>query len=260
MATKRISTVVVTAVVAAFGFFVRPLASNTDAVDNGLALTPPMGWNGFHYYVRDVTASIVEAQARALVSSGMKAAGYAYVNLDGGWDLLDRDAQGQLQPDPRKFPDGIKPVAAYIHSLGLKFGIYASLGTTNCAQSAAGSWGHYQQDADTFASWGVDFVKVDWCAVPMDQFPGMTAEQVAQTLYGQFGDALRSAGRPMLYSLSTNTAKLAAWTWAPSVGNMWRTTGDVTDSYATMLGNFRSNATHYGAAGPGGWNDPDMLE
>jgi alpha-galactosidase len=93
------------------------------------------------------------------------------VNLDGGWDLLDRDAQGALQPDPSKFPDGIAAVADYVHSLGLKFGIYTSVGTMNCVHTAAGSFGHYQQDVDAFASWGVDFVKVDWCAIPWDQFP-----------------------------------------------------------------------------------------
>src|SRR5262249_42523765 len=150
--------------------------------------------------------------------------------------------------------------AAYVHSLGLKFGIYTTLGTTNCAHTAAGSWGHYQQDTKAFASWGVDFVKVDWCAVPREQFPGMTAAQVARALYGQFGDALRSTGRPMLYSLATNRRTLAAWTWAPSVGNMWRTTRDIKDNYARMLARFVPNAHHYRAADTGGWNDPDMLE
>jgi alpha-galactosidase len=136
------------------------------ALDNGVARTPPMGWNGYNHFGRDVTASIVEAEARQIVASGMKAAGYTYVNLDGGWDLLQRNTAGQLQPDPAKFPHGIKPVADYAHSLGLKFGIYASAGTTNCAGTSAGSYGHYQQDADTFASWGVDYVKFDYCASP----------------------------------------------------------------------------------------------
>jgi alpha-galactosidase len=229
-------------------------------LDNGLAPTPPMGWNGWNHYGRGVTASIVEAQARAIVSSGMKAAGYTYVNLDGGWDLLQRNAQGKLQPDATKFPFGIASLAAYVHSVGLKFGIYTSVGRTNCSHTAAGSFGHYRQDAATFASWGVDYVKVDWCNVPMSQFPGMTAEQVAQTLYSRFGSALRSTGRPMLYSMSTNRPRLAAWTWAPNVGDMWRTTRDINDSYASMLTHFAENAQHYKAAGPGGWNDPDMLE
>jgi alpha-galactosidase len=222
-----------------------------------------MAWNGYNHYARDVTASIVEAQARTIVSSGMQAAGYTYVNLDGGWDLLTRDAQGQLQPDPGKFPDGIAALAAYVHSLGFKFGIYTSVGRTNCMRTAAGSFGHYRRDAETFASWGVDYVKADWCNVPMNEFPGMTPEQVAQKLYRQFGSALQSVGRPMLYSMSTNESShtsLEAWTWAPGLGNMWRTTADISDSYASMLANFTANAQHYEAAGPGGWNDPDMLE
>jgi alpha-galactosidase len=259
VAVKRTS-VVVGAAALVFGTWVLGFGPRADAVDNGSARTPPMGWNGFNHYSRDVTASIVKAQARALVSSGMQAAGYDYVNLDGGWNLPERDPQGQLQADPSKFPDGIKPLATYVHSLGLKFGIYTSAGTTNCARTAAGSLGHYRRDAATFASWGVDFVKVDWCNVPMDQFPGMTAKQVAQNLYGRFAHAIRSADRPMLYSLSTNKPYLAAWRWAPRIGNMWRTTRDLHDSYDSMLTNFASNAPHYRAAGPGGWNDPDMLQ
>ena len=257
--TSRIS-VAVGAVVMVFGLCVLGFAPHADAVDNGLARRPPMGWNGWNHFGRAVTASTVRAQARAMVSSGMKAAGYSYVNLDGGWDLLNRDGEGQLQPDPTKFPNGIAPIAAYVHSLGLKFGIYTSLGPTSCGGTSAGSFEHYQQDAETFASWGVDYIKVDWCRVPLSQFPGMTAKQVAQTLYDKFGSALRSTDRPMLYSLSTNRIALAAWAWAPAVGNMWRTGRDIRDSYDSMLANFTQNVRHYRAAGPGGWNDPDMLE
>jgi alpha-galactosidase len=112
-----------------------------------LALTPPMGWNGFNHFYHNVTEATVEAEARALVLSGMQAAGYTYVNLDGGWDLKHRNAAGELQPDPAKFPHGLKPVADYVHALGLKFGIYASAGYTNCAATSAGSYGHYVQDA-----------------------------------------------------------------------------------------------------------------
>ncbi|MBO0863509.1 MAG: alpha-galactosidase [Mycobacterium sp.] len=256
-ARRALAAIGTLALVAGLAVVVTP--EQAGAVDNGLALTPPMGWNGFNHFTRNVTASIVEAEARTIVSSGMKADGYDYVNLDGGWDLLQRSADGQLQPDPAKFPDGIKPVADYVHSLGLKFGIYTAVGTTNCAGTSAASFGHYQQDVDTFASWGVDYVKVDWCAVP--SFPGMTAEQVAQMLYGQFGDALRASPRPMLYSLSTNAgAALQPWTWAPSVGNLWRTTGDVADNYNSMVTNFQLTAPLDQFAGPGAWNDPDMLE
>jgi alpha-galactosidase len=233
---------------------------HVNTVDRALAVTPPMGWSSYNSYGRHATAADLEQQATALVTSGMKAAGYTYVNLDGGWDLPTRDAFGRLQPDPRKFPDGIAPVARYVHSLGLKFGIYTGLGTANCAHTGAGSWGHYRQDVRTFASWGVDFVKVDWCAVPRRRFPGMTDAQIAARLYSQFGSALRAAGRPMAYSLSTNHPSLAPWSWAPRVGNMWRTSGDMHDTFAFMRSHFLANVGRYASAGPGTWNDPDMLE
>jgi alpha-galactosidase len=243
------------------------------ALDNGLARTPPMGWNGYNHFGRNVTAALVEAEARALVSSGMKAAGYEYVNLDGGWNLLQRSSTGQLQADPAEFPDGIAPVAAYVHSLGLKFGIYASAGTTNCAGTSAGSYGHYQQDADTFASWGVDYVKFDYCDIPYQDYPGMTQMQVGQLLGTQMGQALEASGRPMVYDI--NDASGARdhdldWTWAPKVANMWRVTSDINDSYNSMLSHFcgcgsTPSTSSYDLelsqyAAPGGWNDPDMLE
>ncbi len=153
----------------------RASLANSDSSDDQamslLALTPPMGWNGYNRFGLRVNARTVEAEARALVRSGMKAAGYTYINLDGGWDLPYRGMEGQLLPDLEKFPNGIKSVADYVHSLGLKFGIYASAGTENCAGTAAGSYGHYAQDAATFASWGVDYVKFDWCYIPYLSFP-----------------------------------------------------------------------------------------
>src|SRR5436190_1774100 len=152
------------------------------AAADALAQTPPMGWNGFNRFLRDVSEARVEAQARALVASGMQAAGYEYVNLDGGWDLLQRGPQGELQPDPAKFPHGIKPVADYVHSLGLKFGIYTSAGVTNCATHSAGSYGHYKQDAATFAPWGVDYEKLDWCRVPYRNYPGRSRQEVSRSL------------------------------------------------------------------------------
>ena len=250
----------VAGVSAAAGAVETAAAPSAAALDNGLAKTPPMGWNGFNYFQRSVTAAIAEGEADTLVSSGMKAAGYTTVNLDGGWDLLQRNAQGELQPDPAKFPDGIKPVADYVHSLGLKFGIYTAVGTTNCAGTSAGSYRHYQQDADTFASWGVDYVKADWCAVPQSDFPGMTPEQIAQQLYGQFSSALRATGRPMVYSMSTNTGNLQAWTWAAGVGNLWRTTGDLQDSWSSLKSTINQNAPLAQYARPDAWNDPDMLQ
>lgn len=247
------------------------LTSRADALANGLALHPPMGWNSYNHFSRNATASIVEAQARAMVSSGMKAAGYSYINLDAGWDLPDRDAQGELQPDPSKFPDGIAPVAAYVHSLGLKFGIYTTVGRYNCAFTAAGSGSddannpteYYAGDAEQFASWGIDFVKVDWCGVmPIMAATGDTAEQLATQLYTAFGNAIAQASsiHPMVYSLSTNKPETQPWAWAPSVANMWRTTGDHVNSYAGMVTNFAGNVSHYQVAGPGAWNDPDIMQ
>ena len=240
---------------------VQLLSSGSSArMPNGLALTPPMGWNGYNHFGRRVTAAIVEAAARAMVTSGMKAAGYTYVNLDGGWNLRARSVQGRLQPNPRLFPRGIQPVVDYVHSLGLKFGIYASAGTRNCAGSSAGSYGHYRQDAATFASWGVDYIKLDWCYVPYKDYPSMTHQQVSQTLARQMGQAIAATGRPILYDVNDTAVRTAAWTWAAPVANVWRTTSDIRANYTSMVGHFVRDVRDYHYAGRGGWNDPDMLE
>jgi alpha-galactosidase len=231
------------------------------AVDNGLAPAPPMGWNGYNHFGHDVTAATVQAQARALVSSGMRAAGYEYVNLDGGWDLPQRDAAGQLQPDPAKFPHGIGPVAGYVHSLGLKFGIYASAGTANCAQTSAGSYGHYAQDARTFASWGVDYVKFDRCEVPYSAYPDLAHAQVTQLLATQMRQAIGAAGRPVVFDVNDARQSEHDWTWAPPIANMWRVTGDISDSYNSMVSHLTGDLAHAPDVAPGGgWSDPDMLE
>lgn len=254
------------------GLFAAVSADRALALDNGLARTPPMGWNGYNHFSRNVTASIAEAEARAIVSSGMKAVGYTYVNLDGGWDLLQRSAAGALQPDPAKFPDGIKPLADYVHSLGLKFGIYASAGTTNCAGTTAGSYGHYRQDAETFAAWGVDYVKFDYCAIPYQDYPGLTRAQIGQLLSTQMGQALAATGRPMVYDVNDSIALATHaedWTWAPKVANLWRVLPDIKDNYASMVSTFCgcnvpaqswSDVQLYPYARPGAWNDPDVLE
>ncbi len=238
---------------------VAPGLIDTIPSGTGLALTPPMGWNGFNRFYHDVNEARVEAQARAIVSSGMQAAGYRYVNLDGGWDLMQRGAGGELVPDPKKFPHGIKPVADYVHSLGLKFGIYSSAGRTNCAHTAAGSYGHYLQDADAFASWGVDYVKLDWCYIPLGDFPGLTFRQVSQELASEMAQAIDSTGRGMVYDINFY-ADASPWMWGSTVANMWRTGRDSQDQYWSLLYNFTHNVQHFVHARRGAWNDPDMLE
>jgi len=231
-----------------------------------VAAVPPMGWNGYNHWGPGVTGAIVRRDARALVSSGMAALGYEYVNLDGGWDRPRRDARGALQADPAKFPGGIRELAGYVHSLGLKFGIYASAGTANCSGTSAGSYGHYRQDAAAFAAWGVDFVKLDYCRVPVPLTP-----RVARDLAAQMSRALAATGRPIV--LDVNDASGArdhdlAWTWARGTGaQLWRVSSDITSSYRSMVSHLAGPASGHsfdlqlpGYAGPGGWNDPDMLE
>ena len=219
------------------------------AEDNGLALTPPMGWNNYNAYGNTATAALIEQTALAIHDNGMQAAGYDYVNTDDAWMESSRDSSGNLVPNPSKFPNGMKAVADYVHSLGLKFGIYEDAGTATCA-GYPGSLGHETQDANLFASWGVDYLKYDNCnneGIP------------AQTRYTTMSNALKATGRSILFSLcSWGTENV--WTWGAGVGNMWRTTGDIADNFSSMLSNFHSNVGLAAYAGPGGWNDPDMLE
>src|SRR4029077_19330821 len=224
-----------------------------------LALTPPMGWNGFNHFLPRVSPAAVAGAARALVSSGMQAAGYIYVNLDGGWDLKTRNSAGELQPDPAKFPQGIKPVADYVHELGLKFGIYASAGYTNCAANSAGSYGHYAQDAATFAAWGVDYVKLDWCYIPFRDYPHLTHQQVSQMLAVEMSAALAGTNRSVIYDIN-DWMNDDPWIWARGLAHMWRTTHDSHDWWSSLISQFKANVGHHALAGPGGWNDPDMLE
>ncbi|MBA2681989.1 MAG: RICIN domain-containing protein [Ktedonobacteraceae bacterium] len=224
-------------------------AQAAPAVNNGLAITPPMGWNDWNRYGCGISDSLIRQQADAMVSSGMQAAGYQYINIDDCWASKSRTSNGSIVPDSSKFPNGMASLASYVHSKGLKLGLYTDAGTATCA-GYPGMYGHEQQDANTFASWGIDYLKVDWCS--------STGED-AQTEYTKIGNALRSSGRAILFSLC-DWGQSNVWTWGPGVGNMWRTTGDITDTWSSMLSNFDSNASHASSAGPGGWNDPDMLE
>ena len=243
------------AVVAVFA-----VAPPAHALGNGLALTPPIGWNDWNAYGCNVSEQLVEQTALAMHNDGMQAAGYSYVNIDDCWMSSSRAANGNLVANPSKFPDGIAAVASYVHSLGLKLGIYEDAGTATC-QGYPGSYGHEQQDADLFASWGVDYLKYDWCNVPFSSFPGESHEQVAQTLYTRMSNALAASGRPVVFSMCNGwDSSVQPWTWGGPVSNLWRTTSDIQPDFTSMLNNFHTNVTLASFAGPGAWNDPDMLE
>ncbi|OLB76530.1 MAG: alpha-galactosidase [Actinobacteria bacterium 13_2_20CM_2_71_6] len=230
--------------------FTAPPAS---ALANGLALTPPMGFNNWNSTKcnADFNEAMVKGIADIFVSSGLEAAGYQYVNLDDCWGETKRDAKGNLVPSHVRFPHGIKAVADYVHSKGLKLGIYTSAGTHTCNKAGfPGGLGHEQQDANTFASWGVDYLKYDNCN-------NQNVDAVQR--YTKMRDALKKTGRPIVYSIC-EWGKNKPWNWAPNVGNLWRTTGDISDNWARMLSIIHANQSHASVAGPGHWNDPDMLE
>jgi alpha-galactosidase len=224
------------------------------ALDNGLAETPPMGFNDWNAFGCNVSEQLIKQTADFFVSSGMKAAGYEYVNIDDCWMTHQRDPEtGRLVPDPVKFPDGIKGTADYVHSLGLKLGIYEDAGTATCA-GYPGSLGHEQVDAQTFADWGVDYLKYDNCN---NQSDGSLGNYVKR--YTAMRDALAATGRPIVYSLCEWGVN-HPWTWAGDVGNLWRTTGDISDNWNSLKSIVNQNAPLDQYAHPGAWNDPDMLE
>lgn len=207
-----------------------------------------MGWNSWNHFACNVSDSIIRAQADAMLSNGMKSAGYEYVNIDDCWQG-ERDSAGHIHPN-RKFPD-MKALADYVHSKGLKLGIYSSPGPKTCAEFE-GSQGHEEQDAQTYAEWGMDLLKYDLCSLEGK------GDQVAA--YRKMGEALKRTGRPILYSLCQYGME-NVWEWGRAVGgNMWRTTDDIRDNYYSMIFfGFSQNGLER-FAGPGGWNDPDMLE
>lgn len=224
-----------------------------DAVDAGLALTPPMGfnnWNSTHCRA-DFNEAMVKGIADIFVERGLKDAGYEYVNLDDCWALPSRDANGKLVPDPVRFPGGIKAVADYVHAKGLKLGIYTSAGTKTCNTAGfPGALGHEYSDAQQFADWGVDYLKYDNC-----NNQGVDAKQ----RYTTMRDALAATGRPIVYSIC-EWGENKPWEWAADVGQLWRTTGDISDNWGSMLSILKQNLPLAPHAGPGRWNDPDMLE
>jgi alpha-galactosidase len=224
-----------------------------------LALTPQMGWNSWNKFQGRVSEQLIRETADAMATNGMKAAGYQYVNIDDLWQG-ERDADGNITADAKRFPSGIKALADYVHSKGLKLGIYSDAGTKTCG-GRPGSENHELQDAKSYASWGVDYLKYDWCNAN-----GLNAPEA----YKKMSDALHAAGRPILFSLC-EWGGSQPWTWAKDVGASWRTTGDITacfdcvkdhGSYSDwgVLSILDKQVPLRQYAGPGHWNDPDMLE
>jgi len=237
-----------------FLLFVAPLALlgltrvAPPVLDNDVARTPPMGWNSWNHFGCDVSAQLIRETADAMAANGLRDAGYQYVVIDDCWQVA-RDARGRLVADSVRFPGGMKPLADYVHARGLKFGIYTDAGRRTC-QGRPGTYGSEDLDARTFAEWGVDYVKEDWCyAEGLD----------APTQYAKFRDALAKAGRPIVFSIC-EWGSAAPWEWGPATGNLWRTTGDIEDTWNSMLALLDISGQHASAARPGAWNDPDMLE
>eukprot|EP01137_Pigoraptor_chileana_P021820 Opistho-2@86001 len=218
------------------------------ALTNGLARTPQMGFNTWNHFACGINEQLIRDTADVIVSSGLRDAGYNYVNLDDCWQI-SRDANNVIQADTTAFPSGMKALADYIHSKGLKFGLYSDAGYKTCA-GRPGSLGYEDIDAQTYASWGVDYLKYDNCnddkTPPEKRYPVMR-------------DALNKTGRPIFFSMCEwgvdDPAK-----WSAAVGNSWRTTGDIEDTWASMTSRADANNEWADYAGPGAWNDPDMLE
>lgn len=232
------------------------VAKNFHAQGDGLALTPPMGWNSWNKFGCDVSEKLIRETADAMVESGMKDSGYEYVVIDDCWQV-DRDENGNIIADPERFPSGMKALADYVHGKGLKFGIYSCAGTMTC-QKRPGSRGYEFQDARQYAAWGVDYLKYDWCN---------HGNQSSEASYALMRDALKAAGRPIVFSICEwGTTK--PWLWAQDIGHLWRTTEDIQDCWDckrdwggmgwTHILDLQVGLETY--AGPGHWNDPDMLE
>jgi alpha-galactosidase len=234
------------------------LSASAQKFEN-LALTPPMGWNSWNGFGCNIDEKLIRETADSIVSSGMKDAGYQYVVIDDCWHG-ERDERGFIHPDEKRFPSGMKSLGDYIHSKGLKFGIYSDVGAKTCG-GRPGSRGHEYQDAITYASWGVDYLKYDWC-----NSQGLSPVGAYTTMR----DALRATGRPIVFSLC-EWGENKPWEWAKNIGHLWRTTGDITtcwdceENHGTwsrwgILRIIDKEKPLRNYAGPGHWNDPDMLE
>ena len=225
-----------------------PLIAAAQNAAPAVAFTPPMGWNSWNKFACNVSEQLIREIADAMVASGMKAAGYQYVNIDDCWQV-SRTSDGTIVADPQRFPSGMKALADYVHSKGLKLGVYTDAGRMTC-EKRPGSFEHEAQDIRTYASWGVDYVKIDWCFSE-----GLDPE----VQYAKFRDAIAQSGRPIVFSMC-NWGVKAPWRWGPHTANLWRTTGDISDNWNSMTSiGFSQNGLE-NFAGPGHWNDPDMLE
>lgn len=213
-----------------------------------LTPTPPMGFNTWNKFGCNVSEQLIREIADAMVANGMRDAGYRYLVIDDCWQV-SRDASGRIVADPQRFPAGMKALADYVHSQGLRFGLYTDLGDKTC-EGRPGSRGHHEIDARTYAEWEIDYIKVDWCnADDLD----------APTHYGMFRDALMKTGRPIVLSIC-EWGRNRPWDWAFGVGQLWRTTSDIGDRWESVVWILNANEAHASVAGPGHWNDPDMLE
>ncbi|QRV17475.1 alpha-galactosidase (plasmid) [Haloterrigena salifodinae] len=233
-------------------------SERSESADKTLAESPPMGWNSWNTFYCDIDEELIKDAADAMVESGMMEAGYEYVCIDDCWMAPERDANGKLQPDPETFPNGISALTDYVHDKGLKFGIYESAGTTTC-QGLPGSLGYEETDAQTFADWGVDLLKYDNCG---DHY-GLSAVE----RYTRMHNALEAVDRDIVLSIC-EWGDNDPWMWAPEVGgDLWRTTGDIKPLWSAqedLWGNgiidiIDQNEPLAEYAGPGRWNDPDML-
>ncbi len=245
-----IKKIILSATALCFSLFMRAYTADS------LALTPPMGWNSWNCFSCDINEQKVKDMADLIVANGMKEAGYEYINIDDCWQV-GRDADGNIQVDSLRFPSGIRALADYIHAKGLKFGIYSCAGSLTCA-GRPGSRGYQYQDARTYAKWGVDYLKYDWC---------YDEHQSPQGAYRTMSDALKICGRPIVFSIC-EWGNSEPWKWAKGVGQLWRTTGDIAGLFEgsihwgglSVVDIIDRNAELYPYAGPGHWNDPDMLQ
>lgn len=251
---------------AGLAFCVSTQAAPTRHSYNGLALTPPMGFNDWAHYECRINEKLFVDTANALVKTGLARLGYRYVNLDDCWMEMHRNPQGELVANPKLFPHGLKWLGDYLHARGLKFGIYEDAGYMTC-QKAPGMYGHIDRDVKTFASWGVDYLKLDYCYSPDDRYPGKDFSQVARIVYTSVSRALQRSGRDIVFSCSPPAYVFGkpepfaeVMSWIGSVCNLWRTDDDIYDAWKSVVANYEGNVGLAKYAFPGGWNDADMLE